>query len=88
MNQPKTLNYILTPNNIPITLNLYEAERYAPAVIVQQLIGNLVYYSNHGRYEPRISESWERVSPTQWDFKIKSGYTCENGEVITARSFK
>lgn len=83
-----TLSYILAGNKIPITLNLYEAERYAPAVIVQQLIGNLVYYSNNGRYEPRISESWQRVSPTRWDFKIKKGYTCENGEEISATSFK
>ena len=84
----KTLSYILASNQAPITLDLYEAERYEPAVVVQQLIGNLVYYSNFGRYEPRISESWQRVSPTQWDFKIKKGYTCENGEAITPESFK
>ena len=84
----KTLSYILPSNNVPITLDLYEAERYAPAVIVQQLVGNLVYYSNDGRYEPRISESWQRVSTTQWDFKIKKGFTCENGELITPSSFR
>lgn len=84
----KTLSYVLASNNSPITLDLYEAERYAPAVIVQQLVGNLVYYSNNGRYEPRISESWQRVSPTQWDFKIKKGFSCENGEAITPKSFR
>ena len=84
----KTLHYILASNKTPITLDLYEAERYEPAVVVQQLIGNLVYYSNNGRYEPRISESWQRVSSTQWDFKIKKGFTCENGEEITPSSFR
>lgn len=84
----KSLNYILAQNSIPITLDLHEAERYAPAVVVQQLIGNLVYYSNHGRYEPRLSEYWKRVSPTEWEFKVRDGFICENGEKITAGGFK
>lgn len=84
----KTLSYILASNKAPITLDLNEAERYSAAVVVQQLIGNLVFYSNSGRYEPRISESWQRVSPTQWDFKLKKGYICENGELITPESFR
>lgn len=86
------LNYCITSKNAskssPITLNLFEAERYDAAVVVQQLIGNLVYYSNKGRYEPRIAESWRRVSQTKWIFNLKNGFVCENGEKITANSFK
>lgn len=84
----RTLFYTIYEPRAPISLNLFEAEFYEPAVVVQQLIGNLVYYSNNGRYEPRISESWERVSSIEWSFKLKKGYTCENGEEINPASFK
>lgn len=82
------LNYYLDYTATPITLDLWEAELYYPAVIVQQLIGNLTYYSNHGRYETRLAESWERTDLNVWKFKIKRNLHCENGELITADSFK
>jgi hypothetical protein len=87
----QTLSYCLSSQHkptSPITLDLFEAEKYQPAVIVQQLIGNLVYYSNHGRYEPRLAESWQRLTPKIWSFKLKSELKCENGEAITTESFK
>lgn len=82
------LHYVLANPGPPITMNLFEAERYAPAVIVQQMVGNLVYYSNFGRYEPRLSESWERPDDFTWRFKIRKNLKCENGENITPSSFK
>jgi hypothetical protein len=87
----QSLNYFLLNKQrtvAPITLDLFEAERYDAAVIVQQLIGNLVYYSNQGRYEPRIAESWRRLSPRNWIFNLKDNFKCENGEVINALNFK
>ncbi|RZJ34843.1 MAG: hypothetical protein EOO18_08255 [Chryseobacterium sp.] len=80
--------FIVRPDQRPIGLSLLEAERYSGAVIAQQLIGNLVYYSNHGRYEPRIAQSWENPDPTTWKFRLRPGFTCENGEVITPTSFR
>ena len=71
-----------------ITLDIFEAEYYDAAVVVQQLVGNLVYFSNHGKYEPRLAESWERYKPNSWRFKLKKGFKCENGEEITTSSFK
>ena len=71
-----------------ITLDLFEAEKYREAVIIQQLIGNLVYYSNHGQYEPRLAESWSRTNDKTWEFKLKQGFKCENGELINPESFK
>lgn len=90
-NSMRVLDYVLAPTKklaTPITLDLFEAESYNAAVVVQQLVGNLVYYSNHGRYEPRIAESWTRETPTKWVFRLKKGFICENGEEITPKSFK
>lgn len=84
----KVLNYVIYNPRNDITLDLYEAELYAPAVIVQSLIGNLVYYSNFGRYEPRIARSWERVNPTTWKFQIEPGHVLANGEIISGQTFK
>ncbi|HAG91517.1 MAG TPA: hypothetical protein DCL41_06580 [Bdellovibrionales bacterium] len=88
--QPKNLelNYVIVGPRSPITLDLFEAERYESAVIVQQLIGNLVYHSNQGRYEPRLAKSWERVSPNQWQFELRENLFCENGEQITPSRFR
>jgi hypothetical protein len=82
------LNYILLKPRQKISLNIFESEKYEPAVIVQQLIGTLVYYSNFGRYEPRLAQSWQRTNETTWEFQLKDNLKCENGEVINAKSFK
>ncbi len=82
------LNYVLVAPRAPITLNLFEAERYESAVVVQPLIGNLVYYSNRGRYEPKLARSWSRVDSFSWRFTMHQGLFCENGEAITAESFR
>lgn len=82
------LTYVLNKPRGVITLDLFEAELYEAAIVVQPLVGNLVFYSNHGRYEPRIAERWERVQPNVWTFYLREGFTCENGELITAESFR
>ena len=85
------LNYILRPDSkskTPISLDLFEAERYEAAVVVQQLVGNLIYYSNHGKYEPRLPESFEQISATEWIFTLRPGFRCNDGEEITAAGFK
>lgn len=82
-----TLHYGLYSKH-PLSLNLYEAETYSNAVIVQPLIGNLVRYSNMGRYEPFLAESWEMETPNQWNFKLRKNLVCENGEVIDPATFK
>jgi hypothetical protein len=82
------LNYVIPNPRGRITLNLFEAERYEPAVIVQSLIGNLVYHTNHGHYEPRLARSWTRTAPDTWTFELRENLSAENGEPITPRSFK
>jgi hypothetical protein len=86
-----TLSYFLYPeksDGLKISLDIFEAENYPAAVVVQQLVGNLVYYSNQGRYEPRIASSWTMHDPQRWEFVIAPGFKCENAETITAISFK
>lgn len=83
-----TLNYAFENTHGAVTLDLFDAERYAPAVIVQQLIGNLVYFSNMGRYEPRLAKAWSRVSDNVWRFELHEGLKAENGEAINALTFK
>lgn len=82
------LNYVFGNPSKEIPLNLYEAERYENAVIIQQLVGNLVVYSNKGRYEPVIAERWEMENEKTWRFDLKPGFVCENGEKITPEAFK
>ncbi len=84
----KELTYVIFNPRSVINLNLFEAEKYESAVVVQQLIGNLIYFSNKGRYEPRIAERWERVAPHIWTFFLKENFKTENGELINSRSFK
>lgn len=87
MSDSQNLTYVILKPRQEITLNLFESEKYEPAIIIQQLVGTLVYYSNFGRYEPRLAESWE-MSDKTWSFKMKKNIACENGEAITPESFK
>lgn len=88
MKQTNELNYIIIKPRQNINLNIFESEKYEPAIIVQQLVGTLVYYSNFGRCEPRLAESWERTDEYTWKFNLKDNLFCENGEHITPNSFK
>ena len=83
-----TLYYFTLNPRQDITLDLFEAEKYESAIIVQQLVGNLIYYSNFGRYEPRIAESWFREDDRTWVFNLGPDFRCEDGEIIDAISFK
>lgn len=85
----KTLEYFITRNGTArLSLDIFEAEMYPAAVAFQQLVGNLVFFSNHGRYEPRLAESWSHEDPSVWTFRLRNGFTCENGEKITPASFR
>jgi MarR-like DNA-binding transcriptional regulator SgrR of sgrS sRNA len=88
MHKQIDLQYIIYKPRVDITLNLYEAERYEPAIIVQSLIGNLVYFSNQGRYEPRLAKTWQRLAPNKWKFDLLPNLYAQNGEPITPTSFK
>ena len=84
----KELAYFLSVKRKNVSLNLYDAEYYSNASVIQPLIANLVRYSNKGRYEPFAAESWKVINEKEWRFTIRSGLSCENGEVITPSGFK
>lgn len=58
-------------------------------IILNALIGTLVKYDTSGRVEPYLAESWT-VSNDHlvWNFSLRNGLTCENGEIINAESFR
>ncbi|MGI9416847.1 MAG: ABC transporter substrate-binding protein [Geminicoccaceae bacterium] len=37
-----------------------------------------------GSLQPGLAEAWTRHSPTEWDFKIRSGVTFQDGTALTA----
>lgn len=84
----RELNYVLNNKELSISLNLYEAERYENAVLIQPLIGNLVTYSNKGRYTPLVAKNWSINDQGDWTFEINKGFKCANNEEITAPAFK
>lgn len=83
-----TLNYVILKPRTPINMKLIESEKYESAIVVQQLIGTLTYFSNKGRYEPRLAQSWTFDENRTWTFRLRPGLKCENGEPITPQSFK
>jgi len=87
-NMGNNLHYVIIKPRNKITLNLFESERYESAILVQQLIGTLVYYSNYGRYEPRLAQSWRNIDGYNWEFVLKDYLKTENNEPITAVLFK
>ena len=38
-----------------------------------------------GSLKPALAESWTRHSPTEWDFKLRSGVTFQDGTPLTAK---
>lgn len=88
MSEKKKLYYTIIQPRQKINLNLFEAEKYESAVLVQQLVGTLVYFSNLGRYETRLASSWELDDEKTWTFHLKDNLKCEDGELINATTFK
>lgn len=87
MPKNSVLEYVILNPRQEINLSLFEGEKYESAIILQQLIGTLVYYSNFGQYEPRLAESWEN-NGLSWRFKLRKNLFAENNESITTESFK
>lgn len=84
-----SLTYIVGDNEKkPVTMNVYQSERYESALIVQQLVGTLVYYSNQGQYKPRLAKSWYPGDKNDWIFELEENLICENNEAITGSSYR
>lgn len=72
----------------PITMDLWESEMYFAAIPIQQMLAGLTFYSNYGRYELRLAESWKKIDSKTWVFKLRDNIKDELGEEINSFSFK
>lgn len=84
----KTLHISIPDVTNGISISIFDSEIYHNALVVQPLIGNLVVSTNQGRIEPSLAESWSVSESHIWTFKLRPNLSAENGEKITAESFK
>ena len=63
----------------PANHRLREAEN-----VIRNIFDGLITKTYDGKIVPEIAESWEAVSDTEWEFKIREGVTFHNGDPLTA----
>lgn len=76
---------IVMPSS-PDRLDPCEAPRSGVGRIIKQnVVETLVEldYSD-GSVHPRLAESWEQISPTEWEFKLRDGVTFHDGTPFDA----
>lgn len=56
--------------------------------VIRNIFDGLVTRTHDGKVVPEIAESWEAISPTVWEFKIRKGVTFHNGDPLTAGDVK
>ncbi|NLL98393.1 MAG: ABC transporter substrate-binding protein [Tepidanaerobacter sp.] len=52
--------------------------------VIRNIFDGLVTKTHDGKIVPEIAESWEAISDTEWEFKIRKGVTFHNGDPLTA----
>lgn len=60
--------HVLAPN-MQVSLSIFES---------------LTMQDAKGAVKPMLAESWTLASPTEWDFKLRSGVTFSDGTLLTA----
>lgn len=70
-----------------LSLHLDDVEFLQNAFLVQAALGPLIRFSNRGRYEPYVAKSWTQ-NGNSWTFHLHKGLSCEDGEIISAESFR
>lgn len=84
-NSQLTFFYPQLAANISTDISLIE--EYSNNLVVSPAIGTLVAYYSDERPTPYLAESWSQEGKI-WKFNIRENLKCENGEVISASSFK
>ncbi len=67
------------PTLDPANHRLREAEN-----VIRNMFDGLATKTYDGEIVPEIAQSWEVISDTEWEFKIREGVTFHNGEPLTA----
>lgn len=89
----KTLKYLTIRGNDPkelgsLSLSPKTSDQVDNQVVLNALIATLVKYSQTGKIEPYLAQSWDvSEDGLEWTFNIKSGFSCEAGESISAELF-
>lgn len=52
--------------------------------VIRNMFDGLVTRTTKNKIVPEIAESWEQLSPTEYEFKIRQGITFHNGEKLKA----
>jgi hypothetical protein len=99
-NVPEILSLISSNKAFP-ELKFYHPQKDSPSfdpvdsdllsnqIFMKHLVGTLVRYRSGGEFAPYLAESWRAADGGKsWSFFIRNGLSCEDGEEISAQSFK
>jgi len=67
-----------------VTLDPADYRDRETETVLRNIFDGLVTRTYDGKVVPEIAESWEIISPTEWEFKIRKGVTFQNGDPLTA----
>ncbi len=92
LSNKEVLKYLFfkSDNNTRFTFsfNPKDSDIIQNSTLLSGLVATLVKYSTNGKIEPYLAESFVVENDLKtWKFKIRDGYKCENGEIITANSY-
>jgi len=67
---------------IPVSMDLgFDTGSWA-IFVYNQVYDTLVNVDTKGNIQPGVATSWKTVSPTQWEFKLRTGIRFQNGEPL------
>jgi MarR-like DNA-binding transcriptional regulator SgrR of sgrS sRNA len=65
-----------------------DSDSLSNQILLSNLISTLTKTGHDGKPEPYLAESWSTSNDgRRWQFRLRSGATCESGEAITATRF-
>ena len=82
----KTL--IVAQGSDPVTLDPQGQNDQPSARVRVQIFETLVNQDNDLNIVPGLATSWEQISPTVWEFKLREGVKFHNGDEFTADDVK
>ena len=82
----KTL--IVAQGSDPVTLDPQGQNDQPSARVRVQIYETLVTQDHDLNIVPALATSWEQISPTEWEFKLREGVKFHNGDDFTAEDVK